>query len=535
MVTTIKDSSQETINQILEEMKIRKTYELFLLFPLGSQTDHLIAQQIAKQRVFCLPVDPKSVTAEDVKKLNPKGIFLSGSPASVYDGIVSFDMGILDLGIPVLGICYGAQLIASHSGLSVVRGKYSEFGTHRYRSSGEVSNLFLDIPPSFNVVQNHGDTIIADPRITVLGGTQDMVGAFEYKHLYGIQFHPEVSDTEYGERLFCNFIFGICGAQSLFPVREIEEEKIVELVVKINSKTVLLALSGGSDSSICAHLLHEAKKRCPKGVTIHALYIKGVDRPDDEAYVKKFFANKDWLTLTVIDGTDVILEALKGKVTSKEKRAAFREPYKAIIENEINRIGADFIVQGTLYTDISESGGGYEGEKNKAVIKQHHNVNLKFSVPEIMPLSDMVKDNARDLGRTINVPEELLTRHPFPGPGNSIRVLGEVTAEKLEMVRKGDIILLEELRATNQYYNVWQAGAVVTNSKSTCQKGDGAMSGLVMAFFCVNSVNGFTAQVSELPWPLMKRISSRMMNEIPQCGRVVYNLSDKPGATIEWE
>jgi GMP synthase (glutamine-hydrolysing) len=505
---------------------------------MGSQTDHLIMQIIAKQRVFCLPADSNSVTADDVIRLKPKGIFLSGSPASVYDGTVSFDTEIFSLGIPVLGICYGAQLIAKYLGMVVKPAQYREFGTHECWLSEAIDNeLLKNIPKRSKVVQNHGDHIVPNNTITVLGTTENSVAVFAHKTslLYGVQFHPEVSDTEYGERIFHNFISFICNAKHRFPVVDIAEEKIKKLAEEIDGKVVLLALSGGSDSSVCAYLLHEAQKRCPNGAKIHALYIKGVDRPEDEAYVRKFFGNKDLVSLNVVDATEDMLEVLKGKTTSKEKRAIFRDPYKEKLEEEIKRIGADCVVQGTLYTDISESGIGYETEGTKAVIKQHHNVNLKFSVPEIMPLADLVKDNARDLGRRIGVPEVLLSRHPFPGPGNAIRVLGEVTEEKLAIVKHADAIVLEELHTSKEYDNVWQAGAVVTDSKSTCQKGDGSSSGWVVAFFAVNSVNGFTAQFSRLPWSVIDRISKRIMNEIPGVGRVVYNVSDKPGATIEWE
>lgn len=370
-----------------------------------------------------------------------------------------------------------------------------------------------------------------------MGYTENSIAAFAHKtsFLYGVQFHPEVSDTEYGDTIFKNFISFICNAKKRFPVVDVAEEKINALAKQINGKTVVIALSGGSDSSVCAYLLYEASKRCPDGVKIYALYIKGVDRPEDEAYVRKYFGDKEWLSLNVVDAREDFLTVLTGKGESKLKRAAFRQPYQQRIEDEILRVGADFIVQGTLYTDISESGGGYEGEKSKAQIKQHHNVNLKFSVPEIMPLSDLVKDNARDVGRKIGVPEVLLTRHPFPGPGNAIPILGEITEERLRIITESDRILIEELRNSNQYEMVWQAGAIATNSKSTYQLGDTAGTAWVVAFFAVNSVNGFTAQFTRLPWEVIDRISKRIQNEVRGVARVVYNVSDKPGATIEWE
>lgn len=295
---------------------------------------------------------------------------------------------------------------------------------------------------------------------------------------------------------------------------------------------VLLALSGGSDSSTVAYLLKEALAD-GRG-KIHAVYIEGIDRPDDKAFVLEYFGNVPWLTLEIIDATDRFLKALQGKITMKEKRVAMRGVYKEVLEEAVARSGADFIVQGTLYTDISESGGGYASGARKAQIKLHHNVNLDFRFEELTPLNDCVKDNGRNIGRSIGVPEELLTRHPFPGPGLVVRIEGEITSEKLAIARHADGIFIEELRRWKLYDTVWQAGAVVTRSITTCTKGDGDANGIVLALWAVWSVNGFTARWADLPPDFLKQVSRRLTNEIREVGAVVYRISDKPPATIEW-
>ncbi len=265
-----------------------------------------------------------------------------------------------------------------------------------------------------------------------------------------------------------------------------------------------------------------------------AVYIKGIDRPDDEEFVLKYFSHEDWLDLSIIDATQDFLKAVGGCLTMHSKRVAMRGIYKKILEAEIKKFGARYIIQGTLYTDISESGHGYLTGAKKAQIKLHHNVNLEFSCEEILPLSDCVKDSGRNIGRAIGVPEELLTRHPFPGPGLLVRIEGEVNEKNLAIARQADMIYIEELRSWNLYQTVWQAGAVVTESVTTCTKGDDAVSGVVVALWAVWSVNGFTARAAELPWEFIKHVSKRITNEIREVGAVVYRTSDKPPATIEW-
>lgn len=537
MLQTFKHADKDTLADIAEEKKVRKTEEIFLLFSMGSQFDHLIKQKLDALGVFCLVADPASVTSDDVRMVNPIGIILSGGPASAYEN-PPFDGKIFDLGIPVLGICLGYQMWAHHIGVLVSGSDKREFGTHILTITNP-SPLFESLPEKSKVLESHGDKISADGKLNIFGTTDNApAAAGNYKHLWGVQFHPEVTESEYGDKIYENFCFKICGAKDKFPAAEVAKKKVEDLRLQIKNKKVLLALSGGSDSSVVAYLLKSALYSTPSTLnpapSILGIYIKGIDRPDDEANVLKYFGNQDWITVKIIDATDKFLQALKGKISMHEKRLAMRGIYKEILEAEAKNFGADFIAQGTLYTDISESGGGYDSGAKKAQIKIHHNVNLNFSLPEIQPLSDSVKDTGRNIGRSLGVPEELLIRQPFPGPGLVVRIEGEVTAEKLHTARLVDGIYIEEMRKWNLYNEIWQAGAVVTASATTATKGDDAAQGHVIALWAVWSVNGFTARAAELPYDFLKHVSQRMTNEIREVGAVVYRISDKPPVTIEW-
>lgn len=534
MIRTLTKVDKQALAEIQEEMQIRQTNEVFLLFSMGSQFDHLIKQAIDRLGVFCLVANPASLTAKDVKKVNPKGIILSGGPVSVYEDPPPFDEKIFDLEIPLLGICLGFQMWAKHIEIKVELADKREFGVHELWIK-EKSLLFKGCKDVAPVLESHGDIITKNNKMEILAWTENSpVAAANYKHLWGVQFHPEVTETVDGAKIFHNFIFKICEAKTVFPAIGVADQKVKELREKIGNKKVLLALSGGSDSSTCAYLLKQALKG--KKGQARAVYIKGIDRPDDEAHVLEYFGNQGWLNLVVIDATDDFLEILQGLRAMHDKRVAMRIIYKKILEEEAAKFGASYIVQGTLYTDISESGHGYESGAKKAQIKLHHNVNLGFATQfeELLPLRDQVKDTGRNIGRAIGVPEELLTRHPFPGPGLIIRIEGDITEENLRIARAVDQIYIEELRKWKLYDTVWQAGAVVLNSITTCTKGDDAESGRVIALWAVWSVNGFTAQAAELPIDFLKLVDRRITSEIREVGATVYRNSGKPPATIEW-
>lgn len=528
MLGIFKGATAESLAEIAKEMKVRKTRHFILLFSMGSQFDHLIVQQLGKLGIFCVVADPAAARAADVKKAAPAGIILSGGPASVESEPPLFDEAIFDLGIPTLGVCLGFQMIAKYIGARVVPSDMREFGVHTLKRVGS-DPLFEGVPQKSPVLETHGDSIQPSAKLKKLGSTDNApVAAGRCKHLWGVQFHPEVSDTKYGAKMYENFCIKICRIVDRFPAHSIAKTKISELRKLARGKRVLVALSGGSDSSVVTYLLKHASAK------LRGVYIRGIDRPDDETYVRKVFSTQRWIDVKVVDATKQFLKVLKGKTNMREKRLAMRGVYKKILEKEIKNFKADFIAQGTLYTDLRESGHGHATGARVAEIKVHHNTKLGFSVPELSPLEDQVKDSARGVGRDIGVPEDLLVRHPFPGPGLVVRIEGEVNADSLKIARAVDGIYIEELRKAGLYETVWQAGATLTRSLHSGSKGDDAGMGSVVALWAVWSVNGFTARFAKLPYEFLEKVSRRITNEVRDVGAVVYRISDKPPATIEW-
>ncbi|HVQ44476.1 MAG TPA: glutamine-hydrolyzing GMP synthase [Candidatus Saccharimonadia bacterium] len=527
MINTLTDVTAEILEEIAAEKQLRQTHEVFLLFAMGSQFDHLIKLTLDKFGVYCLVADPSQVTAEDVKRIAPTGIIVSGGPSSASEN-PPFDAAIYELGVPVLGICLGFQMWAAHHGATVAPSPRREFGVHELHYSADPTALLEGIPDGSKVLQSHGDRIEPGDQIQIFAATDNSpVAAGRLGHLWGVQFHPETTATEHGAKVYENFVFGIAGAKDRFPADDAAGRKVAEVRQEVGERKVLLALSGGSDSAVVATILQKALK--PE--QIRAVYIRGIDRPDDEANVHQYFGDLD---LVIHDATDEFLGALAGHAAMHDKRVAMRGVYRQVLEAEAATFGAEYIAQGTLYTDLTESGGGHKTGARKAQIKLHHNAGLEFAYKELTPLDDMVKDTARAIGRSLGTNEALLVRHPFPGPGLVVRIEGEVTAENLRIARAADGIYLEELRQAGLYDTVWQAGAVVTHSHHTYSKGDDAGTGLVLALWAIWSVNGFTAEWAELPYDFLRAVSRRLTNEVSEIASVVYRISDKPPATIEW-
>jgi len=548
MLDTFKKATPEALDAIREEMRVRGTSEVFLLFGMGSQFDHLIFQKIAKQGVYGLFADPASVTVDDVAALGPIGIFTSGGPASVHAEPPPFDARIFSLGIPVLGTCLGFQTWAKAVGARVKKGT-SQFSTHPFTKRGD-SLLFVGCPETMPVLQSHGDEVEGD-GIKVLGTSGGVVAAGQHRHLWGVQFHPECSETTHGDKIFENFIFGICKAKDRFPVEDVAEKKVAELVrLREAGVRILLMLSGGSDSASVAYLCKAAGF---DHTNLRGVYVKGVDRADDETHVREHFDNQPWIDLKFVDATDRLLEALAGKTKMREKRTAGFIP----IYNQIGGEEAEewseggryevYVGQGTLYTDLSESGAGHTSGARKAVIKSHHNVKNEFRSPrtkilfaEVTPLADQVKDTGRSIGRMIGVPEELLIRHPFPGPGRSLRIDGEVTREKLALEGKADAIFIEELRKASLYKKVWQAGAVLLMPGSTeAPEADRIAREVVgsMSAVALRAEHTFTkgddagsgpiilVEAASLDWGVLELLQQRISNEVAGIGAVAVHIS----------
>lgn len=592
-----------------------------MVINFGGQTARLIPMLLERAGIFA-PVADCEISAADVKLLSPAGIILTGGPSSVYEDPPPFDEAIYDLGIPVLGICLGQHMLAKHFGFTVRAGEKREFGPHTIQLTCQSNPLFEGIPSSFSAFQNHGDLVVPDEGMGILALSDNAVAAISIGGHYGVQFHPEVSHTEYGQQILINFAMKICGIDKLFPAKEKAQAKIEELRQIIGDHKVLAACSGGADSSTAIQMLIEAVNH--KGGHIRATYLKGIDRPDDEAHVIKHFGNHPCIELEIIDKTADFLVALKGKTEMKAKRLAVIGVYNSALEGRADNFGAPYILDGTLLTDLVESGHG-AGAAVTATIKIHHNTK-PFSprFTKLSPLSDDVKDTGRAMGRSLGVASDLIDRHPFPGPGVVVRIEGEVTAEKLCRARAHDEINIRKLREWGLYGKVWQTGTVetasqtdfsdptdgqnnlreglvdavaviideecgdkhrcdfiVTRSETTCIKGDGDGEGKVVALdfepvvrdwallrkisqrltneireigavvvrigtrkehkpgtmvalWAVDSVNGFTATPSELPWNFFDEVADEIRDKVPETGSVVLRISPKPPATIEW-
>jgi GMP synthase (glutamine-hydrolysing) len=505
-----------------------------LVLDFGGQYAQLIARRVRDARVYSELVSHK-VTPQQIRARNPYAVILSGGPASVYaEHAPRVDPGIFELGIPTLGICYGAQLMALDLGGKVERTGASEFGKTELRAAE--SELFRDLPAEQTVWMSHRDSVTAPPEgARVVGESPSTpVAAFEEpaRKLYGVQFHPEVVHTPHGQDLLKNFLYEVAGAPPTWTPAAVIEEQVERIRAQVGSARVLCALSGGVDSAVAALLVHKAI-----GDQLTCVFVDhGFMRKDEALQVVETFENHFHVPLVRVQAQRRFLERLAGVDDPEEKRMRIGEEFIRVFEEEAKRIGSvPFLVQGTLYSDVIESGGS---GGVAATIKSHHNVG---GLPEHMemdlvePLRMLFKDEVRRVGEELGLHERMVWRHPFPGPGLAIRIIGEVTNERLEILREADAILLEEIRRAGLYRELWQCFAVLPAIRSVGVMGDERTYEYPIVIRAVTSEDAMTADWARLPYDLLETISSRIINEIPGVNRVALDLSSKPPATIEWE
>jgi GMP synthase (glutamine-hydrolysing) len=512
-------------------------HDRILILDFGSQFTQLIARRIREERVYS-EIHPPDRSLEWIREWKPDGIILSGGPSSVYDpGVPGIEPGLLELGIPVLGICYGMQLIARQGGGQVVRGK-REYGRAELTIT-DPNTLFDGFDPADGVQVwcSHGDHVDVSPAgFRTLASTETLpVAAFraEGREIYGVQFHPEVAHTPRGGELISNFLFRICGCRPTWTPGAFIDETVEAIRAQVGDGTAICGLSGGVDSSVAAALVHRAI-----GDRLTCVFVdNGVLRKGEREAVERTFRKHMGIRLIVVDAAEQFLGALAGVEEPELKRKRIGHTFIDVFDRTSREAdtGARFLVQGTLYPDVIES---FSTGGPSATIKTHHNVgglpeDMPFELVE--PLRELFKDEVRNVGRELGLPEEFVGRHPFPGPGMAIRVLGEVTRERLDVLREADAIYLEEIRAAGLYDEIWQAFAVLLPVRSVGVMGDARTYENVVALRAVTSRDGMTADWYPFPHDVLGRISTRIINEVDGVNRVCYDVSSKPPATIEWE
>ncbi|MCC6426947.1 MAG: glutamine-hydrolyzing GMP synthase [Phycisphaerales bacterium] len=514
--------------------------EIVPVIDFGGQTAQLICRRVRDAGVFSLLVSPR-ITASELAAMKPKGVILSGGPSSVYDkGAPTMDPKILELGTPVLGICYGMQLTCHLLGGKVKPGESREFGRAQLGIQDRKDQLFANIPEKTTVWMSHGDQVtdlpgamvqpLASTPTCTYAAVRIIAGA---RRFYGVQFHPEVTHTPHGSDLLRNFVHEICGCRGTWKMADYAEVTSRKIRERIGSAHVICGLSGGVDSAVTAALVHKAI-----GKQLHCVFVDtGLLRNAERGLVEQTFRDHFHIDLRVVDASDQFLSDLAGITDPQEKRRRIGHRFIDVFKNAAKSIpGASFLAQGTLYPDVIESGHGHAGES--ANIKLHHNVgglpaDLGFELVE--PLRELFKDEVRKLGEVLGLPESLIWRHPFPGPGLAVRVLGEVTKPKLDILRECDEILLEEIVAANLYRSTSQVFAVLLPVQSVGVMGDGRTYDSVVAIRAVETQDFMSADWCRLPYEVLGRVSSRIINEVRGVNRVVYDISSKPPATIEWE
>lgn len=511
-----------------------KTNELILILDFGGQYNQLIARRVRECNVYS-EVVPFNISLEKIKEKNPKGIIFTGGPASVYgEDSPKCAEGIFELGIPVLGICYGMQLMTHTLGGKVARADKREYGTIEVKINNE-SKLFKGFENTNNFLMSHTDFVEKVPEgFSNIGYTESCPNAAmenEEKKLYGIQFHPEVNSSVNGIQVIHNFVYDICGCTGDWIISSFVEESIAKLKEKIGDKKALCALSGGVDSSVAAVLLSKAI-----GKNLTCIFVDhGLLRKNEGDEVEEIFRNKFDINLIRVNAKEQFLTKLAGVTDPEKKRKIIGEEFIRVFEKEAKKIGqVDYLVQGTIYPDVIESGLG-----KSSVIKSHHNVG---GLPDyvdfkeiVEPLRDLFKDEVRKTGLELGIPENLVFRQPFPGPGLAIRIIGEITEDKLNILQEADYIFREEIAKAGLHKNINQYFAVLTNLRSVGVMGDERTYDYTLALRAVETTDFMTGVWSKIPYDVLEKVSSRIVNEVNHINRVVYDITSKPPATIEWE
>lgn len=510
------------------------TIEKIIVLDFGSQYNQLITRRIREFGVFSELLSHK-ITAAEIKEMNPKGIIFSGGPNSVYDeNAFHIDKEIYDLGIPILGICYGMQLMTHDLGGTVEAASNREYGKSELSILKANSDLFAGTPEKQIAWMSHGDLVSAIPSDfdTVAVSDDCPFAAIENtdRHLYGVQFHPEVRHSEYGNDLLRHFTFDICKAEPNWSMGSFIEMEIAKIRETVGDKKVLLGLSGGVDSSVVGVLLQKAI-----GDQLTCIFVDhGLLRKNEGDQVMDSLEGKFGLNVIRVDAKQRFMEKLAGVSDPEKKRKIIGNEFVYVFDDEATKLeGIDFLAQGTLYTDVVES-----GTDTAQTIKSHHNVgglpeDMQFKLIE--PLNTLFKDEVRELGIELGMPESLVWRQPFPGPGLGIRVLGEITEEKLEIVRESDAILREEIAAAGLDRDIWQYFTVLPGIRSVGVMGDGRTYDYTIGIRAVTSIDGMTADFARIPWDVLQKISVRIVNEVSHVNRIVYDITSKPPATVEWE